>query len=303
MRHIDTSVFIPPTNWAGKVINAQSHYARTRVFTEIWKDLLTSLNALVRTESNPPRKCWYSELLILGSDGVDVDHFRPKSNVKELSPKFANLEDSLWSQIYNIKRVGYDFLAFEWTNFRIASQHSNQGRKEGIYTKGKQDFFPLSIKNITTATDLLTLANETICLLDPCDKDDPELLKFYASGQVDASYPKDTWEYCRAKISIEVYHLNFDLKGLTSVRLEHWQMITREIEQLNRLYLLRDFFNQQNSILPRHMNEGIEDQGNKLIEFTRKSAQFSAVAIDCIKHHRITYIWLNSLFTNEMLKK
>jgi hypothetical protein len=239
MRHIDISVFIPPTNWAGKVISASTNYQSTNNFTAIWKDLLPDLNRLVSTDLR--RKCWYSEVFVLGADGIDVDHFRPKSNVKELSIKFAKLEASILSKIYNIDRAGYAFLAFEWKNFRLASQHSNQGRKDvskdGSFTKGKQDFFPLFITNPTIATSLTTLNNEINCLLDPCNENDPEFLTFEPSGEVRASYPVDTWEYCRAKVSIEVYHLNFDLKGLNSARLEHWQRVKREIEQL-KIFLI-----------------------------------------------------------------
>lgn len=301
MRHIDTSAFTPPTNWAEKVTSALTNYQSTNNFTDIWKDLLPDLNRLVRVD--PKRKCWYSEVFVLGADGIDVDHFRPKSNVKKLSIKFAKLEASVWSQIHNIDRTGYDFLAFEWGNFRLASQHANQGRRDGSFTKGKQDFFPLSKTNSTIATSLGTLNNEINCLLDPCNQDDPDLLTFDPSGEVRASYPTGTWEYCRAKVSIEVYHLNFDLKGLNSARLEHWQRIKREIEQLNHLHSIRDFLNQQGHTLPPNTNEGIQEQESKVREFTYKSEQFSAVAIDCIKHYRSTYSWLNVLFTDEMLKK
>lgn len=303
MRYIDTTAFTPPCDWANKVVKATNDYLQTQKFDSIWKDLLVPLNQILRYDANSPRKCWYSEIIMLGADGIDVDHFRPKGNVKQLTNKFAKLDASVWNQIHNIDRNGYYFLAFEWKNFRLASQHSNQGRKDGKFTKGKQDFFPLSLQNPIIATILEELENEYNCLLDPCNENDPELLKFDASGQVDASFPFGTWEYCRAKVSIEVYHLNFDLKGLTSVRLSHWSMVEREISQLNILYSMKDTFNQSGITLPNHLNEGITIQENKLIGFIDRSQEFSAVAIDCIKHHKKIHVWMDTLFSDEMLKK
>ena len=282
MRFIDNSKFGPPANWAAKVIAANKIYLATGVFNGVWKDLASELNALVRSDNQ--RKCWYSEIVVLGAD-IDVDHFRPKSNCKGLSKLFADLETTIWAQIDQTDRLGYPFLAFDWTNFRLANQHTNQGRKDGSFTKGKQDFFPLKLAS-PIAAKLADLGNEEICLLDPCEKSDAELLIFSNDGKVDASYPNTTWDYCRAKVTVEVYHLNFNLRGLVDARLLKWNECSREIEFLMKLY-------------PTKRIDLIQEQQQKIMYMAKKEAEFSAVVIDCIRHYagNDAYFYIRPLAT------
>src|SRR5574342_650759 len=71
---------------------------------QVWQCLNSSLAML----SNG--KCWYSESRNPTAD-KNVDHFRPKNRVEEDSD-----------------HEGYWWLAFQWRNYRYASQWTNQRR-------------------------------------------------------------------------------------------------------------------------------------------------------------------------------
>ena len=73
-------------------------------------------------------KCWYSEAPDAVSDW-HVDHFRPKSRSLDAD-----------RTIY----PGYDWLAFDWRNYRIAGSYPNSPHKDDSGdTRGKWDYFPL----------------------------------------------------------------------------------------------------------------------------------------------------------------
>ena len=76
-------------------------------------------------------KCWYSESKPATQHSrFDVDHFRPKSGAIRSETE---------------KDEGYPWLAFEWTNFRLAAQLSNQlsTNQETEEVEGKGNWFPL----------------------------------------------------------------------------------------------------------------------------------------------------------------
>lgn len=96
---------------------------------ESWGDTAL-VNALQLIAGN---KCWYSEVSLDGHD-PEVDHFRPKGQVKEVD--CDNLEAT------GETSTGYWWLAFEPYNFRLSSQHANQRRIDEDTDGGKWDFFP-----------------------------------------------------------------------------------------------------------------------------------------------------------------
>ncbi len=127
-------------------------------------------------------KCWYCEIKQERSDNA-VDHFRPKSL--------------------------YPWLAFEKSNFRYTCTYCNSRRKNpdtGV-TEGKGDAFPLLDEN-QRATEEGQEATETPLLLDPCKAHDPGLLDFLENGRPCPKYPDHPVKKLRAKVSIELYHLD-----------------------------------------------------------------------------------------------
>jgi hypothetical protein len=78
-------------------------------------------------------KCWYSEVPLEGAD-PNVDHFRPKGQVREVDADLQNLQTT---------SPGYWWLAFECRNFRLSSMHANQRRVDTDTNGGKSDYLPV----------------------------------------------------------------------------------------------------------------------------------------------------------------
>lgn len=195
MRHINIEhISLPPT-WedrAQQVLAQLTHadpVARKKLISDnsaLWGELKTALAALSHG------KCWYCESKQIRSDNA-VDHFRPKNRV-------ADCEE----------HEGYWWLAFDWRNYRFSCTYCNSRRISENTSGGKGDRFPL-IDEVTRAlkwTD--DCAKEQPMLLDPAFSSDPELLWFYINGNPTPAISKDVDEikHKRAKISIELYHLD-----------------------------------------------------------------------------------------------
>ena len=154
----------------------------------MWKELKSWLTELSYN------KCWYSEAKEIVSD-YHVDHFRPKNRAKELD---------------GTPREGYWWLAFDWSNYRIAGAICNSLHcsADGD-TQGKADFFPLKDGSPVAISPTCNLEDEVIYFLDPTNPNDPSLLTFDESGYPQPAARKGTWEHERAKESIKHFHLDF----------------------------------------------------------------------------------------------
>jgi hypothetical protein len=152
---------------------------------KVWADLANNLAALTNG------KCWYSESVNPASD-KNVDHFRPKNRVFE-----------------DPGHEGYWWMAFDWRNYRYASQWCNQRRvdDENETSGGKRDHFPLQANSFRARQEGDDIDREVVVLLDPIDPDDWRLLTFRPDGHPVPAKEKGSFEYERAAVSIEIYHL------------------------------------------------------------------------------------------------
>ena len=177
----------------------------------IWRDLAGALSKL------SSRKCWYSESRDPTAD-KNVDHFRPKGSVAE-----------------DETHEGYWWLAFDWHNFRYASEWSNQKRneKDRATTGGKEDRFPLRPHSFRAREEGDDIEREEPMLLDPSDPEDWKLLTFRPDGHAIPAGREGTIEYCRAAVSIEVYHLHS--KALVDDRRLVGDRVRRVVQELERL--------------------------------------------------------------------
>lgn len=139
-------------------------------------------------------KCWYCESRENRSD-LAVDHFRPKSKVKECAT-----------------HQGYWWLAFDPVNYRFAcdlcnSLHTNEEADEAL---GKGTHFPLIDEANRVFVPSGNLDHERPTLLDPALPGDPALLWFQEEGSAVPRYAKKASELfnTRAETSIRVYNLN-----------------------------------------------------------------------------------------------
>jgi uncharacterized protein (TIGR02646 family) len=155
----------------------------------IWKDMKKELEILSH------RKCWYCEAVPDGSD-FDVDHFRPKNRI-------TNYDNG------EVEDYSYWWLAFEYTNFRIACSYCNRPhRTEDKVTKGKATYFPLC-NGTNRCTEKGDIAQERPILLDPADPLDPPLLWFDEEEKAVPTYNEDSGEqYERALKTINILNLN-----------------------------------------------------------------------------------------------
>ncbi|MFE7318536.1 HNH endonuclease [Streptomyces sp. NPDC057555] len=166
---------------------------KKRTFTDHWTEdaVREPLLALIG------RKCWYCETIIQRAD-VNVDHFRPKSEVHG-EPGHR----------------GYWWLAYDIANYRISCKHCNSGgaRFDGVPEgRAKSTRFPLLAgPRAWKPRDDLSL--EQPVLLDPARSGDADLLGFDTSGRARRSAtPYSSAEtrsgVCRADETIRILALN-----------------------------------------------------------------------------------------------
>lgn len=178
---------------------------------KIWQELNQALSII----SN--EKCWYSESRNPTAD-KNVDHFRPKNRVEE---------DPL--------HEGYWWLAFTWGNYRYASQWCNQRRndKKNGTSGGKTDHFPLAPGSFRARLESENFELEEVDLLDPIVPEEWKLLVFRQDGHPTPAAAPGLAAHRRAKISIDVYHLN--CAELVNERRAIAGQIQRIIQDMDRL--------------------------------------------------------------------
>ena len=217
MRFIDTSgiqldpVWLKTANSATQELAALGTQADRNAYIKandrIWSDRRVK-ETLMAISHN---KCWYSEVSETMSDW-HVDHFRPKNLSLAIDRSVLHAE-------------GYWWLAFNWTNYRIASTYCNCRREGG----GKGEYFPLQIGSALCACNTDPGATELHCLLDPTCADDVKLISFNEAGQVIAA-SSDEWENERVKVSVELY--NLEHSRLVDARKRVWDKCHKYIQRM-----------------------------------------------------------------------
>jgi uncharacterized protein (TIGR02646 family) len=180
------------------------------------------------------QKCWYTE----ADDSVSdwhVDHFRPKAN--------------------------YQWLAFEWTNYRIAG--ANPNRK-------KSDYFPLEDPKTAASFGAQSTAAEEIILLDPTIPGDSDLIAFDEQGKVKPAKPSDPQAVKRVEASRDRFDM--DTERLISKRLGVWNLCQKKLDQI------RMFIQSSKSTHDALSSDHVKELADEVRAATRSSSPFSAVA-------------------------
>lgn len=160
-------------------------------------------------------KCWYCEASSSRAP-FDVDHFRPKLQVT-VDRKIL------------VGHSGYHWLAYEWWNFRLSCQRCNRPEKDNKGAlRGKANEFPVLDESQRSSSALASWTSESPRLLDPCVESDCELLAHVLNGEVTPSRELGTWEFVRARYTIDVLGLN--VNHTPEVRRKAWQAISILIE-------------------------------------------------------------------------
>lgn len=290
MRYIDTTHINTPPNWLDLAKQALGDN-----YPSLWTYFKRDFEDIIG------KKCWYSESDNSGSINP-IDHYRPKANnVKALPPKYKKIFDSInhaiWGQLNSQSRNGYSFLTYSFNNYRYCCDIVNSETNSigDNIARGKSNYFPLK-HDSSIAINHAQIVNEAPCLLDPCYQFDVEYLKFNRLGLIDAQKGilAGSWEHCRVNVSIEIYHLHYEI--FVEKRKELWVECEKHIKLA---YLYKD--------TPR-----TEDQEEHFVYHLKalatkinKKYPFSAVAIDCIRTYkeRPEYDWLDGYFPNNRLIK
>ncbi len=155
-------------------------------------------------------KCWYCEAKSSRAP-FDVDHFRPKLGITVGGVKLVG-------------HTGYYWLAYEWWNFRLSCQRCNRPEKDYSGTlHGKANEFPIQDEAHRCQLPTGSITTELPRFLDPCVEADCELLAHGIDGEVKPAAPTGTWEYQRARYTID--RLGFNEWNTPEDKRGRWQTL------------------------------------------------------------------------------
>lgn len=225
----------------------------------LWSDL----RELFKKLSN--NKCWYCESIIKRTS-MPIDHFRPKSGVKECP-----------------EHGGYWWLAYDWENYRLCCTYCNSfgSEKTRGVAGGKGTEFPLWNENQRATCPTSDCSEEQPLLLDPFIKADTSLLWFEPSGNV-MPHPRRCKDmaglpYKRAETSIRIYNLlEDDLKEQRGALCTQIEKKARNADKYFTKYSGGD-----STAL-----EAYEENLTFLSEAVEKGAEYSKAAIHTLMHIR-----------------
>jgi len=202
-------------------------------------------------------KCWFTDTTNNGSH-YDVEHFRPKAEAK-------NLDRS--------ERDGYWWLAFDYTNYRLAG---------GVPNAKKGGWFPLCDGSHCSTADVRCEESEVPFLLDPISPTDHLLLAFDEEGNAIPVPSADNWatelgkwNKARAEESINRYKLN-DHDALPGKRRKTWQKVNEAIKEF------LDAKAKYHPINNPKPGETMEQAARRIEEMTKPDVEFSSVAKWCL---------------------
>jgi len=192
-------------------------------------------------------KCWYCEAKSNRAP-FDIDHFRPKLGITVDGVELAG-------------HTGYYWLAYEWPNFRLSCQRCNRPEKDELtILPGKANEFPIQNEATRCTAPAISFAAETPRLLDPCIEADCALLAHGIDGEVKPAAPVGTWEYERARYTID--QLGFNEWNTPESRRGRWQTLATLL-----------------TLVGNTVNQAVIDELNKHISYDYEYSSFFRSAI------------------------
>lgn len=282
MIHISVRNKRPSNTWLNKAerhtnaILAKRSLKEKKAYIDTTPSIWTELRPFFEKLSN--HKCWYSE----ASESVslyDVDHFRPKKEIRKIqcSFKYNECQRISWKE-------GYWWLSYDWNNYRLSGQIPNRCFK--------RNYFPLKYgTTIAIRPKDKYKKIEKPLLIDPTIKSDVRLLTFDINGKAIAVFSQlqDSWKYTRAVISIELFGLN---EGkLVRSRQKVIVKCKKAVDRANRKYNLMKAMPNKKSHQYKEYALDFADFVSDLKEYISSEADFSATAIAYIKS--FNYKWIN----------
>ncbi len=217
-------------------------------------------------------KCWYSELRESGSD-YHVDHYRPKGRVR------AEGEPD---------REGYWWLAFQWTNFRVAVSWVNSPHKgKGPSAQGKADYFPLKPGSHPVGP-FGDIRDELPLLLDPVNETDILMVDFDENGSPVPTVGE--WGEVRVKSTTRILHL--DAPQMIEARQRIWRDCERRIQRAH------DVLNAPEVRYSADHASTAQHWISEVCQMLRPDAELSAVARACVT--KSEHLWARRLPSNPL---
>lgn len=261
MRHIDITTKKPKPEWLKKAksltedLQAIDSFDDKMAFIDknqkLWGELKEFLKALSYG------KCWYSEAKDTASY-LHVDHFRPKAEIKDLDGEFYE---------------GYWWLAFEWTNYRLAGGAVNTPKSSKFPVRSGTDWASSSDDDIN---------DEEPYLLDPTNIADPGLLTFDEEGMPKPLDASNRWNKERVEVSIDILNLKYD--DLVQARKQVWFECDKEIN--TAVNLMKDIQRQRSVTKRTKLNSAVK----KIKEMVYERAPFSSIATACLETQGIPWL-------------
>ena len=174
------------------------------LYKEFKKDLYMNPNGPFRG------KCAYCEDVIEGDQPGDVEHYRPKKQVRDI-------ENSIVERLENgvtVPHPGYYWLAYDWRNLLASCRGCNSRTVPNGQQRGKGNRFPVS-DNLAWAPG--EEDNERALLLNPLWDDPDDHLWIDETGIFVPSSD-------RGEITLEVFRLND--RGLPGRRAKHYDDVS-----------------------------------------------------------------------------
>ncbi|HEV2818704.1 MAG TPA: hypothetical protein VGW40_15955 [Allosphingosinicella sp.] len=209
-------------------------------------------------------KCAYCEYYYDAGQPADVEHYRPKGRID--SP--------------NGKLPGYWWLASDWDNLLPSCIRCNRPENLRLYDgtempMGKGDRFPIDDENVRAGAEGQH-AGEQPLLLNPCDDDPRDYLRFVEKDQASVVIPKEDGEESlaarRARQSIDIYGLNRE--GLVTDRTREMVQIKLSLVILAKLVHLLE----QNPPDPAMIEDLMAIERQKLDLHRAPGARYAAMA-------------------------
>jgi hypothetical protein len=194
-------------------------------------------------------KCWFTEAREIASH-LDVEHFRPKKSARNAKGP---------------ERDGYWWLAFDYTNFRIAGTVPN--RKKGAW-------FPLRYGSPCSTFSRRCEGDEVPYFLDPTNAHDVTLLAFDEEGKAVPAPGIPRWDYVRVRRTVDRLKLS-EHQALAEERRKVWQNTTKLINKyLQALTEARTC---------KAAQERVKAAARDIVCLTKPEAELSAVAKWCVR--------------------
>ena len=217
-------------------------------------------------------KCAYCEDVIEGDQPGDVEHYRPKKQVRDI-------ENSIVERLENgvtVPHPGYYWLAYDWRNLLASCRSCNSRTVPNGQQQGKGNRFPVSDNHAWAPGEEV---NERPLLLNPLWDDPDKHLSIDETGVF-------SWVSERGRITLEVFRLND--RGLPGRRAKHYE----------------DTLNLFKSAASRQLEEGRDDR--KVVTKFRRVARivagyeaFAAAGQQAVKDLDATSSGVTEFFLNQ----